>query len=318
MRTSWLSIVIVILVASASAAQAERRGLAERAAAPDRTLTLAEVQAQVKPVSADISRCYLDAAAGTRAGGELRVQLEIHRRGRLDGVSVTAPGLPVKLARKVERLRARAGRAARVPGPPRADDGGGPVLLPAHGGAERRPADELLELARLPGSLTAVGARRQDRVARIASIEATARSSGSRRRCWRWRCSSRRASANRWTRKPSRPASPPAAAGRSPEAWRPARCPDRGRSRAASAPPARPRHGGAWWRRSGSASRSGAGTAARPRRAPPPCHRARSSEVGAAASSAASSDLAAIDRHSCSRVRARSLHPRRRLWQGTI
>jgi len=102
MRTSWLSIVIVILVASASAAQAERRGLAERAAAPDRTLTLAEVQAQMKPVSAEISRCYLDAAAGTRAGGELRVQLEIHRRGRLDGVSVTVPGLPVKLARKVE------------------------------------------------------------------------------------------------------------------------------------------------------------------------------------------------------------------------
>jgi len=100
MRTSWLS--IVILVASVSAARAERRGLGERAAGPDRTLTLAEIEAQVKPVSAEISRCYLDAAAGTRAGGELRVQLEIHRRGKLDGVSVAAPGLPGKLLRKVE------------------------------------------------------------------------------------------------------------------------------------------------------------------------------------------------------------------------
>lgn len=100
MRSSWLS--IVILVASVSAARAERSGPAERPAGPDRTLTLAEVQAQVRPVSAEISRCYLEATAGTRAGGELRVQLEIHRRGKLDGMSVAAPGLPVKLLHRVE------------------------------------------------------------------------------------------------------------------------------------------------------------------------------------------------------------------------
>ena len=101
MRTSWLSSMILVaslaapFVASVGAARAERRG-------PDRTLTLAEVEAQVKPVSAEISRCYLDAAAGARAGGELRVQLDIHRRGKLDAVSVAAPGLPAKLLRKVE------------------------------------------------------------------------------------------------------------------------------------------------------------------------------------------------------------------------
>ena len=108
MRTSWLSSMILVaslaapLVASVGAARAERRGPAERVGGPDRTLTLAEVEAQVKPVSAEISRCYLDAAAGTRAGGELRVQLDIHRRGKLDAVSVAAPGLPAKLLRKVE------------------------------------------------------------------------------------------------------------------------------------------------------------------------------------------------------------------------
>jgi len=100
MRTSWLS--IVILVASAGVARAEHRSsAADRAQADGRSLSQAEIDAQVKPLSAEISKCYLDATAGAR-GGELRVQLEIHRRGKLDAVSVATPGLPAKTARKVE------------------------------------------------------------------------------------------------------------------------------------------------------------------------------------------------------------------------
>jgi hypothetical protein len=100
MRTSWLS--IVILVASAGVARAEhRQSAAERAQASDAALSQAEIDAQVKPVSAELGRCYLDATAGAR-GGKLVVQLEIHRRGKLDAVSVSTPGLPVKAAQKVE------------------------------------------------------------------------------------------------------------------------------------------------------------------------------------------------------------------------
>ena len=66
-----------------------------------RTLSLVEIDAKVKPVSAEISKCYLD-ATGSARGGQLMVQLAIHRRGKLDGVTVQAPGVPAKVAKKIE------------------------------------------------------------------------------------------------------------------------------------------------------------------------------------------------------------------------
>jgi hypothetical protein len=100
MRITSLS--LVVLMALAGAAQAEHRGPApERARSLERTLSLGDIDAQVKPVSAEISRCYLDAVAGAR-GGHLVVQLAIHRRGKLDSVSVQSPGLPAKVAQKIE------------------------------------------------------------------------------------------------------------------------------------------------------------------------------------------------------------------------
>jgi hypothetical protein len=113
MRISWLS--IMVLVASAGVAQAEHRGAGERpgpeagaveslkrAAATERTLSLSEIDAKVKPLSAELSKCYLDAAAGVRGAGQLMVQLAIHRRGKLDAVTVSTPGLPAKATRKIE------------------------------------------------------------------------------------------------------------------------------------------------------------------------------------------------------------------------
>ena len=101
MRTSWLS--IVILVASAGVAQAEHRSSAtERAPATDRALSQADIDAQVKPLSAEINKCYVDAAAAVQGGGKLTVELAIHRRGQLDAVTVSTPGLPAKVARKIE------------------------------------------------------------------------------------------------------------------------------------------------------------------------------------------------------------------------
>ena len=114
MRISSLS--ILVLAASVGVAHAEHRGTGEsagaeaaaleavargRARAPERTLSLVEIDAQVKPVSAEIGKCYLDATGGTR-GGQLLIQLAIHRRGSLDSVSVSTPGLPAKTSRKIE------------------------------------------------------------------------------------------------------------------------------------------------------------------------------------------------------------------------
>ena len=111
MRITWLS--ILVLVAAAGAARAEHRGSGERPApdgsvealrrsATERTLSLSEINAKVKPLSAEIGKCYLDAAADVRGAGQLMVQLAIHRRGKLDAVTVQTPGLSAKLARKIE------------------------------------------------------------------------------------------------------------------------------------------------------------------------------------------------------------------------
>ena len=100
MRNSWLS--IVVLLASAGVAQAEHRSAAEKARATEQALSQADIDAQVGPVSAEISKCYVDATASLRGGGQLVVQLSIHRRGKLDAVTVSTPGLPAKVAQKVE------------------------------------------------------------------------------------------------------------------------------------------------------------------------------------------------------------------------
>jgi len=92
MRSIWLT--IAVLLVSTSAARAERSGVL-------RTLSQAEIDARLKPVSAEISRCYHEATGGAH-GGKLVVELGIHRRGSLDTVAVQTPGLPAKLARKVE------------------------------------------------------------------------------------------------------------------------------------------------------------------------------------------------------------------------
>ncbi|HWU91329.1 MAG TPA: hypothetical protein VN253_28880 [Kofleriaceae bacterium] len=97
MRISWLS--LVVLVASVGTASAEHRSATERARATNQALSLVDIDARVKPVSSEIGQCYLDA---TTRGGQLLVQLEIHRRGTLDAVTVQAPGLPAQVSRKIE------------------------------------------------------------------------------------------------------------------------------------------------------------------------------------------------------------------------
>lgn len=100
MRTSMLVSVVVGLAALAApaAVRAEHAGPTR---GPDRTLTLAEIHEQVRPVAPEISRCYLD-ARGRERGGEMTVQLGIHRRGKLESVSVQTPGVPRAVAAKIE------------------------------------------------------------------------------------------------------------------------------------------------------------------------------------------------------------------------
>ena len=67
-----------------------------------RTLGVSEVNDVVKPLSADLERCYLDNAADAKGAGKLDVKLGIFRKGTIFSVDVATPGLPAKLAKKVE------------------------------------------------------------------------------------------------------------------------------------------------------------------------------------------------------------------------
>lgn len=61
-----------------------------------------DVRAHVKTLDEQVGRCYLD-VVGDRAGaGKLDITLEIHRKGIVDKIAVTTPGLPVKLGKRVD------------------------------------------------------------------------------------------------------------------------------------------------------------------------------------------------------------------------
>ena len=90
MRTPIL--VAAVLLLPALAVADDRR----------RDLGVDEIRAQFKAADAEIGRCYVD-AVGDRAGaGRLDITLDIHRTGIVDRVVVATPGLPAKLAKRVD------------------------------------------------------------------------------------------------------------------------------------------------------------------------------------------------------------------------
>lgn len=89
-----IALPIVLVLSATSIATADTK--------PAANLAPSEVEASVKPLVADIERCYLDSAGDTRGAGHLQIALAIHRTGLLDSIDVATPGLPAKLARKVD------------------------------------------------------------------------------------------------------------------------------------------------------------------------------------------------------------------------
>jgi hypothetical protein len=67
-----------------------------------RSLEASEVQGFMKDLNAEIGRCYLDVAGDIKGAGHLELKLAIHRTGALDSVDIATPGLPAKLAKKVD------------------------------------------------------------------------------------------------------------------------------------------------------------------------------------------------------------------------
>ena len=76
--------------------------MAGPALADDRALSTADVQQALKPVSSEIERCYIDRTAQIQGAGHLAIVLTVDRHGILEHVTVNTPGLPTKLAEKID------------------------------------------------------------------------------------------------------------------------------------------------------------------------------------------------------------------------
>jgi hypothetical protein len=76
--------------------------LAGTAAADDRALTSQDVVAQLKPVSPDIERCYMDRTADVHGAGHLALVLTVSRHGIVEQVAVQTPGVAPKIAKQID------------------------------------------------------------------------------------------------------------------------------------------------------------------------------------------------------------------------
>lgn len=77
---------------------------ASAAGKPDdaHTLSRTEIDARMKPLSAQLQRCYLEVASDVRGAGKLDVTLTVHRNGQLWSVETSLPGLSASTAKKVD------------------------------------------------------------------------------------------------------------------------------------------------------------------------------------------------------------------------
>jgi len=99
MNTTALALVATIAFA-AGTAHADH--IAPPAAEQPRTLARYEIDDVVKTVSSDLSRCYLDVAGDLKGAGHLDIKLGIFRKGTVYSVEVATPGVPAKLAKKID------------------------------------------------------------------------------------------------------------------------------------------------------------------------------------------------------------------------
>jgi hypothetical protein len=96
MTTTTLALVATIAFA-AGTAHADHIASEE-----PRTLARYEIDDVVKTVSNELQRCYLDVAGDVKGAGHLDVKLGIFRKGTIYSVEVATPGVPAKLAKKID------------------------------------------------------------------------------------------------------------------------------------------------------------------------------------------------------------------------
>jgi hypothetical protein len=91
-----VSIVMALSLVAATASADRPDKAAPRTLEPD------QVQERMTALSDDVRACYLGTVGELRGAGRLDITLSIHRTGLIDRIEVRAPGLPSKLAKKVD------------------------------------------------------------------------------------------------------------------------------------------------------------------------------------------------------------------------
>jgi hypothetical protein len=90
-RAMRLVLAVLTVLCAASTAGANK---------PPHALSVADITAQLAPVSEDIERCFLDRASAT--GGKLELVLTVTRKGAVESLVVKTPGLAAKLAKQID------------------------------------------------------------------------------------------------------------------------------------------------------------------------------------------------------------------------
>ncbi len=70
--------------------------------ADERSLSASDITAQLRPISPEIERCYLERTAEVRGAGHLAIVLTIDKHGILDQLSVKTPGIAARVSKQIE------------------------------------------------------------------------------------------------------------------------------------------------------------------------------------------------------------------------
>ena len=72
------------------------------ASADERSLSAQDVEAKLKPMSAQIESCYVDRTSEVHGAGHLDLVLTVSRHGILENLAVKTPGLAPRLAKQID------------------------------------------------------------------------------------------------------------------------------------------------------------------------------------------------------------------------
>jgi hypothetical protein len=123
-----------------------------------------EVRAQLRSVTTELERCYVERTTEIRGAGHMDLVFDISRYGIVEHLRVMTPGLPARLGKEIDACVRTVVESVAFPVKKTFTTATVPYYLQRTVRSERRATAELLEPRRLP--LEVLGAATLDRFAR--------------------------------------------------------------------------------------------------------------------------------------------------------